>query len=184
MVALNLKLILTYFEQLYGMRINFYKIELLPINMENEELQPFVDIFQCAVGKFPVKYMGMPLYYDRLKREDLQPLIESFLSRITEWSGKLLSSVAKRIHIETSLSSISIYLLSFFKFYKWAVKLLDSQLANFMSNDEDGNRKTHLANWPSIPKFGGIGIPKLQDLNICLIGTWITRYIQGEVLAF
>jgi hypothetical protein len=28
--------------------------------------------------------------------------------------------------------------------------------------------------------FGGMGIPNLQDLNICLIGSWIKRYIQSE----
>jgi hypothetical protein len=29
-------------------------------------------------------------------------------------------------------------------------------------------------------EFGGMGIPNLQDLNLCLIGSWIKRYIQGE----
>jgi hypothetical protein len=28
--------------------------------------------------------------------------------------------------------------------------------------------------------FGGMGIPSLHDLNMCLIGSWIKRYIQGE----
>jgi hypothetical protein len=52
-----------------------------------------------------------------------------------------------------------------------------------MWNDVDGNKKIHLANWPSIcmkKEYGGLGIPNLQDLNICLVGSWIKRYIQGE----
>jgi hypothetical protein len=28
--------------------------------------------------------------------------------------------------------------------------------------------------------YGGLGIPNLQDLNVCLIGSWIRRYINGE----
>jgi hypothetical protein len=29
--------------------------------------------------------------------------------------------------------------------------------------------------------YGGLGIPNLQDLNICLVGSaWIKRYIHGE----
>jgi hypothetical protein len=28
--------------------------------------------------------------------------------------------------------------------------------------------------------FGGLGIPYLQDLHICLIGSWIKRYIHSE----
>jgi hypothetical protein len=56
-------------------------------------------------------------------------------------------------------------------------------MANFMWNDEEGNHKIHLANWPSIcmkKDFGELGIPNLQDLNICLIGSWMKRYIQSE----
>jgi hypothetical protein len=33
---------------------------------------------------------------------------------------------------------------------KWALHLLDTQMANFMWNDEEGNHKINLANWPSI----------------------------------
>jgi hypothetical protein len=29
-------------------------------------------------------------------------------------------------------------------------------------------------------EYGGLGIPNLQDLNICLVGSWIRRYIHGE----
>jgi hypothetical protein len=52
-----------------------------------------------------------------------------------------------------------------------------------MWNDEEGHKKIHLANWPSIcmkKDYGGLGIPNLQDLNVCLIGSWIRRYIDGE----
>jgi hypothetical protein len=52
-----------------------------------------------------------------------------------------------------------------------------------MWNDEEGHRKIHLANWPSIDmrkEYGGLGIRNLQDLNICLIGSWIRKYINGE----
>jgi hypothetical protein len=44
-VDVNLKWILTCFEELSGMRINFHKSELIPINMEADEVHPFVEIF-------------------------------------------------------------------------------------------------------------------------------------------
>ena len=182
-VATNLKYILTCFEQISGMRINYHKSSLIPINISSEDLQPFIDIFQCVAVEFLVKYLGIPLHYDRLRREDLQPLIESIIKRIASWRGRLLSSAAKRILIQSCLASIPVYLLSFFKFPKWALNLINSQMSNFMWNDEEVNHKIQLANWPSIcmkKDFGGMGIPNLQDLNLCLIGSWIKRYIQGE----
>jgi hypothetical protein len=50
------------------MRMNFHKSELLPINLEVEELQPFIEFFQRVIGNFLVKYLGTPLYFDRLRR--------------------------------------------------------------------------------------------------------------------
>ena len=181
--AVNLKWILTCFEQVSGMRINYNKSELIPINMSKEETQPYVDIFQCVMGDFPVKYLGIPLHFERLRKEDLLPLIESIINRIASWRGKLMSSAAKIVLIQACLASIPIYLLSFFKFPKWALQLINNQMANFMWNDEEGNHKIHLANWQSIcmkKEFGGLGIPNLQDLNQCLLGSWVKRYIQGE----
>jgi hypothetical protein len=119
-----------------------------------------------------VKYLGFPLHFSKLKREDLQPLIDNLLGRMAGWRGKLLSMEAKRILIQSVLSSIPIYMLSLFKFLKWALDLINTQIANCMWNDVDGNKKIHLANWPSIcmkKEYGGLGIPNLQDLNICLV---------------
>jgi hypothetical protein len=28
--------------------------------------------------------------------------------------------------------------------------------------------------------FSGLGVLNLQDLNICVVGSWIKRYINGE----
>jgi CRISPR/Cas system endoribonuclease Cas6 (RAMP superfamily) len=68
-------------------------------NMETSEAAPFLDILQCVAGKFPVKYLGLPLHFSKLKREDLQPLVDSLLSRMAGWRGELLSMEARRILI-------------------------------------------------------------------------------------
>jgi hypothetical protein len=165
------------------MRINYHKCELIGINLEENEITPYFEIFQCVEGHFPIKYIGMPLHFEKIKREDLQPLIDSFLKRMAGWRGKLLSLEARRLLIQTILESIPIYMLSFFQFPKWASKLINTQLANCLWSDEEGNRKIHLANCPSIcmkKEFGGLGIPNLKDLNLFLLGSWIKRYNRAE----
>jgi hypothetical protein len=149
-VAINFKWILTCFEQLSGMRINYHKSELIGINVDNMEMSPFLEIFQCVEGQFPIKYLGLPLHFKKLKREELQSLVDSLLKRLSGWRGKLLSLEARRLLIRTVLASIPIYMLSFFKFPKWALKLINTQLSNCLWSDEEGNRKIHLANWRSI----------------------------------
>ena len=29
-------------------------------------------------------------------------------------------------------------------------------------------------------EFGGLGIPNLNDINLCLLGSWVKRYYEGE----
>jgi hypothetical protein len=48
--VINLKWTLTCFEQLSRMKINYHKSELMAINMEPLEIDPFLEIFQCVAG--------------------------------------------------------------------------------------------------------------------------------------
>jgi hypothetical protein len=115
--AKNLKWILSYFELMSGMRINYHKSELVAINpSEMEEVQEFADIFGCPVGDFPIKYLGISLHYQKLRMEDLQPLIDKIIKMIAGWRGKLLTQAGRLILIKTCITSIPTYLLSFFKF--------------------------------------------------------------------
>jgi hypothetical protein len=46
-----------------------------------------------------------------------------------------------------------------------------------------GHRKMHLANWHLIcikKQYGGLAIPEIRDLNLCLLGSWVKRYIRDE----
>lgn len=69
--ARNLKWILCCFEQISGMKINFHKSDLLAVNMEDDDVNEFAYIFCCKRSSFPMKYLGVPLHYDKLRKEDL-----------------------------------------------------------------------------------------------------------------
>jgi hypothetical protein len=81
-VARNLKWVLTCFEQVSWMKINYEKSELVPINLDQAETELIKEVMGCVVGAFPIKYLGIPLHHDKLRREDLQPLIDKILNRI------------------------------------------------------------------------------------------------------
>lgn len=56
-------------------------------------------------------------------------------------------------------------------------------MALCMWSNSDGSRNFHLANWPSIcmeTEFGGMGVPDIRDLNVCLLASWVRRYSEGE----
>jgi hypothetical protein len=71
----NLKCILMLFERVSGMRINFHKSEFIPMKLDESDIHNITHVLACPIGSFPVKYLGIPLHYDKLKREDVQPLM-------------------------------------------------------------------------------------------------------------
>jgi hypothetical protein len=108
------------------MRINFHKCDLVPINVESEEARLFSQTLSCRLGKFPMNYLGAPLHYKKLRKEDLQPVIDKVIKKGGGWRGKLLSYKAKIILIKACLASIPNYPMSVIKFPKWAITLINS----------------------------------------------------------
>lgn len=162
--ARNLKDILSYFQMMSGMRINYNKSEIVPLNLEDSDLLEISNIFGCPAGAFPIRYLGIPLHYQKLRREDLQPLVDKILKKLAGWRGKLLSYAGKLVRIKTCLASMPIYLLSFFKFPKWAINIINSHIARCMWNDYEGHGKIHLATWQivSMKKLRRAWGPKLD----------------------
>ena len=74
--ARNMKLLLYMYEMMAGLKINFYMIEVLTINDEDNWASKYVEIFNCQVGAFPIKYLGVPVSPSRLHVIDWIPLVE------------------------------------------------------------------------------------------------------------
>jgi hypothetical protein len=56
-------------------------------------------------------------------------------------------------------------------------------MGNCLWNNLEDAHKYHLANWESIAMskdFGGLGVPNLKDLNICLLASWLRRYEKDK----
>jgi hypothetical protein len=128
--AQNLKWLLSIFEHLSGMRINFNNSDLVPINVPVEEVNVLAQVFGCKVSEFPLKYLGVPLHFSKLRKQDLQPLIDSIIKRIAGWRGRLFNHASRLVLIMSFLASIPIYLLSVLKFPKWTVTTINSQMAH------------------------------------------------------
>lgn len=77
--ANDLKWILNCYEFMSGMRINYYKSDLLTIGLQEDETNCFAKIFCCKKSDIPIKYLGVPLHYTKLRGEDLQPIVDKVI---------------------------------------------------------------------------------------------------------
>jgi hypothetical protein len=112
---INTKLILCIFEQLSGLKINFHKSEIYCFGEAKEVENEYRFIFGCESGTFPFKYLGIPIHFRNLKNGEWRPVEDRFEIKLSSWIGKLLSYGDRLVLINSVLSSLPMFLLSFFE---------------------------------------------------------------------
>jgi hypothetical protein len=76
--AKGLILVLSAFEKLSGLKINFHKTELFCFGDTKERTAEYVRLFGCKEGEFPFRYLGIPMSPSRLSNRDWRVVEERF----------------------------------------------------------------------------------------------------------
>jgi hypothetical protein len=61
---------------LFGLKNNFTKSEVILINGDENTNIQMVELFNCQIGMFPIKYLGVPVSPCKLHVKDWEPLVE------------------------------------------------------------------------------------------------------------
>jgi hypothetical protein len=129
--AKNLKLVLSAFEKLSGLKINFHKSELFCFGETKDLLPDYVELFGCKEGVMPFRYLGIPMCTRKLSNKDWSVVEERFQKKLSSWKGKLLSSGGRLVLINSVLSSLPMFMMSFFRVPKGVLKKLDYYRSRF-----------------------------------------------------
>jgi hypothetical protein len=73
---LALKDLLLNFASATGLRDNYSKSCLLPINIDDQHLLTLANTFGCAVGMVPFTYLGLPLGTMKPTVQDMSPIVD------------------------------------------------------------------------------------------------------------
>jgi hypothetical protein len=88
-------------------------------------------IFGCEVGALPFKFFGIPIHYRKLLNKEWKPLKDRFERKLASWIGKMLSYGDRLVLINSVLTSVPMFLLSFFEIPKGVRKRLDFYRSRF-----------------------------------------------------
>jgi hypothetical protein len=108
-----LKSLLHSFAESTGLKVNYSKSNMFPINMDDERLSHFTNTLNCQRGSFPFTYLGLPLGITK-------PNIEFFLLMVVRVEIRLcgiadfLDYGGKLIMVKSILASMSISYMSCF----------------------------------------------------------------------
>jgi mannosylglycoprotein endo-beta-mannosidase len=68
--VINMKLILSTFEQLSRLKINFHKSEIFCFGKAKDPEEFYSQLFGCEIGKYPFRYLSLSMNTRKLNNED------------------------------------------------------------------------------------------------------------------
>jgi hypothetical protein len=181
--ALNMKLILCIFEQLSGLKINFHKSEIFCFGKAKEVENEYKILFGCDIGSLPFRYLGIPIHFRKLKNGEWKPVEDRFEKKLSSWIGKLLSYGDRLILINSVLTSLPMFMLSFLEIPVGVRKRLDFFRSRFFWQSDGHKKKYRLTKWNVIcrPKEqGGLGVEVLELKNKSLLSKWLYKIMNEE----
>lgn len=119
----------------------------------------------------------------RLNLAQWGPLVEKASKKMDGWKGNLLSIGDRIILVNSCLSSIPLYMLSFLEAPKVFLKDIDSKRARMVWQETSDTRKYHLVNWPTVcmtKSCGGLSVLDLEIMNKCLLIKWLWKLENTE----
>ena len=119
-----LKSLLSSFADSTGLKVNYKKSQMLPINVTTEKMQQLAHTFGCAIGSLPFTYLGLPMGTTKPKMEDLTPMMDSVERRLSG-CATWLSYTGRLQIINTAITPIVTYALCTVKLPRGVIDNID-----------------------------------------------------------
>jgi len=88
-------------------------------------------VLNCRVGSIPFVYLGLPIGGNARRLAFWEPLLHQLKSRLSSWNSKHLSLGGRLVLLKSVMSSLPVYMLSFFKAPSGIVSSIESILNCF-----------------------------------------------------
>jgi hypothetical protein len=129
--AVNIKLLLSTFEQLSSLKINFHQSEIFCFGKAKEYEVSYSELFGCDIGKYPFRYLGLPMHFRKLNNKDWKMIEERIEKRLSGWKGKMLTVGGKLVLINSLLSSLPMFMLSFLGLPRGVLEMIECFRSRF-----------------------------------------------------
>jgi hypothetical protein len=179
----TIKAALRGFELVSGLKVNFFKSCIIGVNVSDEFLTMASDFLNCRIGRTPFKYLGLPVGANSRKLDTWEPMLNTIRGRLGNWGNKHVSLGGRLILLNSVLSAIPIFFLSYLKMpvkvWKEVVKIQRKFLWGGLSK----KNKTCWVKWEDVcrPKnMGGLGVRDLRLVNISLLAKWRWKLLSSE----
>ena len=142
-------MVLIFFEAITGLKVNFGKIEIVPIG-EVGNVDALARILCCKVGRLPMSYLGMPLGAYFKDASIWNPILERVEKKLSGWKRLYLSKGGRLTLLKSTLSSIPTYYLSLFTIPQHIADRLERIQRNFLWGSSNEVFRYSLVAWDKV----------------------------------
>nr|AAK91329.1 Hypothetical protein [Oryza sativa Japonica Group]ABB47257.2 retrotransposon protein, putative, unclassified [Oryza sativa Japonica Group] len=108
-----------------GLKVNYHKSEIFTLGLSDNDTNRVAMMFNCPVGQFPIKYLGLPIGPDKILNLGFDFLGQKLEKRLNSW-GNNLSHAGRAVQINACLSSIPSYAMGFYQLPEGVHQKFDS----------------------------------------------------------
>lgn len=183
---LCLKALLNTFSTCSGLKINYHKSCMIPINTDNDRTEILAGTFGCKIGSLPFTYLGLPMGITKPRIVDFSPLIDRVERRLPATTS-FLNHGQRLSMVNSLLSSLPTYYMCTLKLPKKVILHIDRARRHCLwRKNSDPETKTHsLAAWDIVckpKKKGGLGIINLEIQNTALLLKLLHKFFNKKDL--
>jgi hypothetical protein len=149
-----MKHILETYAQSTGLKINFHKSSMVPINLARERAQIFADLLGYKIASLPFAYLGLPLGTTKPTVHDLMPLVDRIERRVSA-NFMLMSYSGKVILVNSLLTSIATFTMCSIQLNPKILEHIEKIRRHclWVKKNEEGEEKCYsLASWQMVCK--------------------------------
>lgn len=173
------------FESWSGLSISLEKSTIYMAGVREAERSSILTNFPFAVGDLPVRYLGLPLMTQSMRRHDYLPLVEKLRNKICSWTCRYLSYVGRLQMIQSVLMSITNFWTAVFRLPSACIKEVEQIFAAFLWTGLSLKTSSAKVAWSEICNLrseGGLGIRVLKEVNKVYGLKLIWRLLVGDSL--
>jgi hypothetical protein len=138
-----LKVILNNFAAPTGLKVNYVKSNMFPINVTPERLSHLAATFNCREGVFPFTYLRLPLSLQKFIVQDCMPMVTRIERRLVN-TLNFLTQAGKLQLVNSVLSSIVTFYMCSIKLPIEILNQIDKYRRHCLWNGGDINDRKSL----------------------------------------
>lgn len=115
-----------------GLQVNKKKSNIFCASIPEHMEESMVNVSGFSKGKFPVKYLGLPLISARLNVADCLPILDMMENRLQPWKSRFLSWAGRIVLTKSVLQSLYVYWSGAFAIPLAIFKKMESIMRGFL----------------------------------------------------